>query len=49
MRLAGDQLDVQAEAAARNLRWLAAAVVGTAALAALLVAAGLWIRLREYR
>jgi hypothetical protein len=46
---ARDRLDTDATSARRHLRWLMAVVVAAMVAAALLVAWGLWARIREYR
>jgi hypothetical protein len=47
--VARDRLDADATAARRHMRWLVAVVVVTILAAAVLVAWGLWIRIKEYR
>jgi CHASE3 domain sensor protein len=46
---ARNRLDADALAARRQMRWLVAVVVAAIVAAALLVAWGLWVRIREYR
>ena len=47
--LAEARLRTSAADASRHLRWLAATVAVTVLVAALLVVAGLWVRIKEYR
>jgi hypothetical protein len=46
---ARDRLDAAASSARSDVRWLAAVVLAATALAAALVVAGLWARMKEYR
>ncbi len=43
------RLDTGADAASGHVRWLTASVLVAIALAAVLVVAGLWVRMKEYR
>lgn len=46
---ARDRLDAGAGAASDHIRWLAASLLVAIGLAAILVIAGLWVRMKEYR